>query len=178
MTIDVEVELEDAQLRRLLFSNRWKDRGDAEQLADSISAAIRAALPEARESTAPGAGLRSAAYALTTLQLREYMARHREHTRRAADFSRRVAAGEFLGEPAPEAAEDGRNVDIRFKDGRFDRVLINPEWAEKTTAAAIVDAVLAAFDGVALVSESPAAEELAALAGERARLQEFVGGAK
>lgn len=168
----IEVEVEAGFLQRILISNLWQKDGTAEDLAQAISHAIKQALPEEAPVTSARPG-RPDVRSMTINELREYMAMHRDYSRNALEFSRRAARGEFRGDAAPVPAEEGQNVEIRFKEDRFDEVLINPQWAEKATANSIMDAVLRAFEGVQLVGEGPASRELAALRAERARIRDF-----
>jgi hypothetical protein len=163
------------RLDRLLIGNRWQRYGTAEDLAQAISRAIREALPAEPESADPQPA-RPLVRDMSLAELREYMAMSRDYSRKVRRLSERVALGELQGEPAPPPAEEGQNVELRFRGGRFSEVLINPSWAEKATANSIVEAVLRAFDGVPLVAEPPAAGELAGLRSERARIREFAQG--
>lgn len=167
----IRVELEGDRLVRLLVSNNWKSDGTPEDLAEAISGAIREAMPQA-DPVRPGAATRPRVRHLTSRERREHMARHRDYMKRSLEFSRRVADGGFLGEPAPSDDEKS-SVVLRFRGGRFDEVLIDPRWAEQATANSIMEAVLKAFEGVDLAPASPAAEELASLRSERSRIREF-----
>lgn len=168
---DIHVELEDGRLVRLLLGNNWKSKGSPEELATAISEKIRAAMP-AQETKAAQSSTRPRVRNLTAGERREHMAMHRDYMQRSLELSRRVAAGEFRGDPPP-ANEEGSKVALRFSAGRFRELLIDPRWAEEAPANAIMEAVLEAFRDVDLAPEPPAAAEVAALRAERARIREF-----
>ncbi|GAA2181140.1 hypothetical protein GCM10009785_14840 [Brooklawnia cerclae] len=168
----VEVEVEDNRVQRLLINTRWKDHGTPEELAEAISQAIKAAMPqqEPSDDTDPQ---RPRVRHMSVNELREYMAMHRAYSRRALEFSRRAVRGEFRGEASPGPAPEGQNVDVRFSAGRFDRILLNPTWASRTATNSIMEAILRVLDGVDLVAADPGSDELAALRDERARVRDF-----
>lgn len=172
MALVDEVQVEAGRLVRLLLNNNWQSEASPEDLAPAITAAIQAAMPEPT-TEADGAPQPPRVRHLSPTERREHMAMHTDYMRRTLELSRRVAAGERFGEPAPEEAEDAK-VELRFSGGRFKEVLIDPRWAETATANSIMEAVLRAFDAVDLAPEPPAAREVAALREERARIREFV----
>lgn len=171
----IEVTVEDGRLTRLLINNRWQGSGGPAELGEAISQAIRDAIGAASE---PGLihATRPVLREMTPRERREHMAMHRDYMRRSLEFSRRVVRGEFVGEPLGLEVEEGTNVAVRFRDGWFSELILNPQWAQQATANSIMDAVLAACDGIALTPESPAVEELRALHRERARIREFARG--
>lgn len=156
----VEVAVEDGRLARLLISNKWRDHGTPEELAQAISAAIRDAMPPAARATA---AVPAPARAMSPGELRAYMEQHNDWHRRARDFRRRAAEGTLVPDPAPVAAAEGNHVQLRFSQGRFESLKLNPAWAEKANIQTLVDEVLAAFADVDLVLHDPAAEERRAL---------------
>lgn len=167
----IRVELEDGRLVRLLLSNNWKSEGSPDELAAAISGAIHDALP-APDTTSTQSSERPRVRHLTPGERHEHMAMHRDYLQRSLELSRRVAAGEFRGEPLPPDEENSKVV-LRFSAGRFREVLIDPRWAAEATTNSIMEAVLQAFSDVDLAPEPPATREVAALREERARIREF-----
>ncbi len=156
----IEVSVEDGRLARLVISNKWRDHGTPEELAQAISATIRDAMPPAAPATA---AVPPPARAMSPGELRAYMEQHNDWHRRARDFRRRAAEGALVPDPAPVAAAEGDHVQLRFSQGRFESLKLNPAWAEKANIQTLVDEVLAAFADVDLVLHDPAAEERRAL---------------
>ena len=172
----VEVAVEDGRLTRLLISNKWRDQGTAEELALVISAAIRDAMPPA--GPRPLAAVPAPTRPMSPTELREYMEQHNDWHRRARDFRRRAAEGRLVPDPAPVAAAEGQHVQLRFAQGRFESLKLNPDWAERANIQTLVDEVLAAFADVDLVLHDPAAEERLALHRLHGSISDFASGVR
>ncbi|WP_296136683.1 hypothetical protein [uncultured Tessaracoccus sp.] len=150
MNDQLQVEVRDGQVVRLLINNNWRRHGDGKDLAAALSDEVKSLLP--RDGRAAPTGQPPENMNLTRLQ--RFMDMHREWHRRAEDYNRRATAGEFAPE-RPSYCDDGHHVELRFQQGRFDRVLIDPTWAEEATTQALMTTLLDAFTGVVLDDAGP-----------------------
>lgn len=153
----VEVVVSGLQVDAVRVSNLWKDRFDAETLASTISTLVRETLPprKAPERIDPGGDkhLPVGAVAGFTAELRA----GRRATRR---YIERLRAGEVQKHQETRLTEQDR-VEVSVVGGRFNALLINPDWAKDATVQSLCDTILDVLNRVPLMEEPELDPDLA-----------------
>lgn len=154
----VEVVVSGLQVDSVRISNLWKDRFDTGALAATVSELIREALPS-REAPQPREPHQDKHLPLDSVS--SFIAELRAGRQATRRYVERLKAGEVDRNPETRLTDPENRVEVSLRRGRFNAVLINPEWAEKATIQTLCDTLLTALTKAPLVSEPAPDPDLA-----------------
>ncbi|MBB1509904.1 hypothetical protein [Tessaracoccus sp. MC1756] len=134
----IEITVEGLEVVSLRISASWRDRFIPRELAETISALVRRALPPL-EAAAPSP-LPEVHLPLSSIP--SYLAEMRAGRAAMRRYLARLRAGEVDRRRDEVLGTPHDRVEVFLTAGRFHGLQINPEWAAKASLQALADEIL------------------------------------
>lgn len=166
----VTVKVTEGHLERLLINNKWRDHGSPEDLANAISTVIKEQLTRPIDPLEPRI---SRPINMNITRLQKFMEMHKEWHEQALQENKRIHSRDLaLKRPNYEHSEQ-HHVEIHFKKGEFDKILIDPNWARKAPVQQLATTILQEFEGINLTEHQQYSLESERLRSLNQKIREY-----